>query len=41
MTDRVVLAYSDQGLAKVFVQLWGLPSKIVASRAQRVAGGDQ
>ena len=31
----------DQGLAKGFVQLWGLPSKIAASRAQRVAGGDR
>src|SRR5512132_2646358 len=31
----------DQGLAKGFVQLWGLPSKIAASRAQRVAGGNQ
>ena len=28
----------DQGLAKGFVQLWGLPSKIAASRAQRVSG---
>src|SRR5829696_3386338 len=27
----------DQGLAKGFVQLWGLPSKIAASRAQRVS----
>ena len=31
----------DQRLAKGFVQLWGLPSKIAASRAQRVAGGDR
>jgi argininosuccinate synthase len=28
----------DQGLAKGFVQLWGLPSKIAASRAQRREG---
>jgi argininosuccinate synthase len=28
----------DQSLAKGFVQLWGLPSKIAARRAQRVEG---
>jgi argininosuccinate synthase len=28
----------DQGLAKGFVQLWGMPSKLAAARDQRVAG---
>ncbi|HET6259235.1 MAG TPA: argininosuccinate synthase, partial [Pseudonocardia sp.] len=28
----------DQSLAKGFVQLWGLPSKIAAKRDQRVRG---
>ena len=31
----------DQGLAKGFVQLWGLPSKIAASRVERVTGREQ
>ena len=29
----------DQGLAKGFVQLWGMPSKLATARDQRVAGG--
>jgi len=28
----------DQGLAKGFVELWGLPSKLAAARDQRLAG---
>ena len=28
----------DQALAKGFIELWGLPSKIAASRDRRVAG---
>jgi argininosuccinate synthase len=28
----------DQGLAKGFVQLWGMPSKLAAARDQRVSG---
>ena len=28
----------DQGLAKGFVQLWGMPSKLAAARDQRVTG---
>jgi argininosuccinate synthase len=31
----------DQSLAKGFVQLWGLPSKIAARRAQRLGGSSQ
>jgi argininosuccinate synthase len=31
----------DQSLAKGFVQLWGLPSKIAARRAQRVEGSGE
>jgi argininosuccinate synthase len=30
----------DQALAKGFVELWGLPSKIAADRDRRAAGGD-
>ena len=29
----------DQGLAKGFVQLWGMPSKLAAAREQRLHGG--
>jgi argininosuccinate synthase len=29
----------DQGLAKGFVQLWGMPSKLAAARDQRLHGG--
>ena len=28
----------DQGLAKGFVQLWGMPSKLAAARGQRLGG---
>ena len=28
----------DQSLAKGFVELWGLPSKLAAARDQRMAG---
>ncbi|MDQ3733960.1 MAG: argininosuccinate synthase [Actinomycetota bacterium] len=31
----------DQGLAKGFVELWGLPSKLAAARDQRLAGSAQ
>ena len=30
----------DQGLAKGFVQLWGMPSKLAAAREQRLHGGN-
>ena len=30
----------DQGLAKGFVQLWGMPSKLAAAREQRLAARD-
>jgi argininosuccinate synthase len=30
----------DQGLAKGFVQLWGMPSKLAAARDQRLHGGN-
>ncbi|MEU7613845.1 hypothetical protein [Micromonospora sp. NPDC049204] len=50
MTERVVLAYCggldigdtfDQSLAKGFVQLWGLPSRMAAARDARLGGGGQ
>ncbi|MEU8282737.1 hypothetical protein AB0C01_00095 [Micromonospora sp. NPDC048905] len=49
MTERVVLAYSGgldigdtfgQSLAKGFVQLWGLPSRMAAARDARWAVAD-